>query len=175
MKKILIFCIALIVIGLETAPLHARGGGGCLIKGTVVLTPSGVIAIEDLKPGDTVLGVNDNNTIQVTVQSVVQVQSNEYYAIAIDDNTLYVTAEHPIEIKPGMFRMASFLQPGDPVITKSKTGLKTAFIKAIKRVPITSPAYNILVAPAGTYIANSIIVHNKGCFLPETPIRRADG
>jgi predicted lipid-binding transport protein (Tim44 family) len=29
--------------------------------------------------------------------------------------------------------------------------------------------------PGGTYLANDIVVHNKGCFLPDTPILRADG
>ena len=37
------------------------------------------------------------------------------------------------------------------------------------------PAYNLLVMPGGTYIANSFVVHNKGCFLPETPVLRANG
>ena len=143
--------------------------------GTSVLTPSGSISIENLKRGDTVLGVNDNATIPVTVQSVVQIQPNDYFEITLNGVSLYVTAEHPIETEPGVFRIASFLQPGDPVIIKNKTGLKPAFIESIKRVQVASPAYNILVAPAGTYIANGIVVHNKGCFLPETPIRRADG
>ena len=32
-----------------------------------------------------------------------------------------------------------------------------------------------MVSPGGTYIAGGIIVHNKGCFLPDAPILKADG
>ena len=31
------------------------------------------------------------------------------------------------------------------------------------------------LSPAGTYLANTVVVHNKGCFLPDTPVRTADG
>jgi predicted lipid-binding transport protein (Tim44 family) len=42
-------------------------------------------------------------------------------------------------------------------------------------VPLTThQAYNLLVTPGGTYLADGVVVHNKGCFLPDTQILKAD-
>jgi len=48
-------------------------------------------------------------------------------------------------------------------------------IAAVRIVAAAHPAYNLLVAPGGTFVADGAVVHNKGCFLPDTPILRADG
>ena len=48
-------------------------------------------------------------------------------------------------------------------------------VESVKRIPAKELAYNLLVSPGGTFLANGIVVHNKGCFLPETLVRRADG
>ncbi len=45
-------------------------------------------------------------------------------------------------------------------------------VESVKRIAAKGPAYNLLVSPGGTYLANGIVVHNKGCFLPETLIRK---
>ncbi|HXI83767.1 MAG TPA: TIM44-like domain-containing protein [Verrucomicrobiae bacterium] len=133
------FCLA-------AAPVWARGGGGCFEEGTPVLTPNGPVPIETLRVGDAVIGGR--------VEAIIRVQPEEYLEI---DNGVHVTAEHPFQIAPGIFRMA------DRVFPKAR------------RVSASHPAYNLLVSPSGTYIAGGFIVHNKGCFLPDTPILRADG
>ena len=46
-------------LGVMPASALGRGGGGCLEKGSSVLTPDGPVAVEDLKPGDSVLSVSD--------------------------------------------------------------------------------------------------------------------
>jgi hypothetical protein len=75
----------------------------------------------------------------------------------------------------GVFRTARWLQAGDGVLLGDQDGVADCAIESVKRVPARSPAYNLLVSPGGTYLANGIVVHNKGCFLPETLIRKADG
>jgi len=174
-KKALITIFAVVLIGWNVSSIFARGGGGCLMQGTPVLTPSGVLPIESLKQGDPVLGVIDNTIIPATIQSVIRTFPHDIYEIVVDDLTLRVTADHPIETRPGIFRIASSLKPGDTVVLEGRNGFKRGFIESIKRMLVTKPAYNLLVAPAGTYIAGGFVVHNKGCFLPETLIRRADG
>ena len=68
--------------------LHARGGGGCVEQGTHVLTPSGPVPIERLKTGDTVLGVDRQTLLPVTVRSLMQVQPEEYLELSVNGRFL---------------------------------------------------------------------------------------
>src|ERR1017187_4255257 len=143
MKILTVLAFALCV---ASAPAWARGGGGCFEEGTPILTPNGEVPIEQLRVGDVVIGGR--------VEAIIRVEPEEYLEIG---NGVRVTAEHPFQIAPGVFRMADRVFPTAP------------------RVRAHRPAYNLLVSPSGTYIAGGFIVHNKGCFLPDTPILRADG
>ena len=127
------------------APVWARGGGGCFEEGTPILTPNGEVPIEQLRVGDVVIGGR--------VEAIICVEPEEYLDVG---NGVRVTAEHPFQISPGVFRVADRVFPTAP------------------RVRAQHPAYNLLVSPSGTYIAGGFVVHNKGCFLPDTPILRAD-
>src|SRR6266404_6190821 len=123
-----------------------RGGGGCFEEGTPILTAHGEVPIEQLRVGDAVIGGR--------VEVIICVEPEEYLELG---NGVRVTAEHPFQIAPGVFRMADRAFP------------------TARRVSAQHPAYNLLVSPSGTYIAGGFVVHNKGCFLPDTPILRADG
>src|SRR5579871_6794362 len=131
---------------LGATAVFARGGGGCFEEGTLVLTPNGEVPIEQLRVGDLVIGGR--------VEAITCVEPMEYLEI---ENGVHVTAEHPFEIAPGIFRRA------DLVFSNAR------------RVAAIRPAYNLLISPGGVYIAGGFVVHNKGCFLPDTPILRADG
>src|ERR1017187_5072801 len=143
MKTLTAIAFALCV---ATAPAWARGGGGCFEEGTPILTSHGEVPIEQLHVGDVVIGGR--------VEAIIRVEPEEYLEVG---NGVRVTAEHPFQISPGVFRVAD-------------RGFPTA-----PRVHPQHPAYNLLVSPSGTYIAGVFVVHNKGCFLPDTPILRADG
>ena len=143
MKILTVLAFALCV---ASAPAWARGGGGCFEEGTPILTPNGEVPIEQLRVGDVVIGGR--------VEAIICVEPEEYLDVG---NGVRVTAEHPFQIAPGVFRMADRVFPTAP------------------RVRAEHPAYNLLVSPSGTYIAGGFIVHNKGCFLPDTSILRADG
>jgi uncharacterized membrane protein YgcG len=176
MRKLLVCSIALLLFLVSTSTLSARGGGGCLMQGTLVLTPKGTIPVEQLKPGDAVIGISRGSLKPARVQAVTTVATDHYIQIIVNGRSiLYVTQEHPIEVKYGVFRMASALKSGDIVNIIDQNKLVTGKVTSLTRIPAQVPAYNLLVSPVGNYIANSIIVHNKGCFLPDTPIRMADG
>ena len=137
-----------ILLGCACLTAHevlARGGGGCFEAGTPVLTPHGNIPIEQLRIGDEVTGGR--------VEAVYRVEPVEYLVLP---GGIHVTSEHPFQTAPGVFRTAERMFPGAP------------------RLPADKPAYNLLVSPGGTYVAGGYRVHNKGCFLPDTPILRAD-
>jgi predicted lipid-binding transport protein (Tim44 family) len=160
---------------LLTAGAQGRGGGGCLEEGTLIDTPAGPVPIEKLERGDAVWSVVDGRLQRAVVEAKSQVDPVEYVEITAADRTLRATAEHPLQIGPGIFRIAANLQPGDELSVYEGNGFKTVPIQKITRVQAVRPACNLLVLPGGTYLANDIVVHNKGCFLPDTPIRRADG
>ena len=174
-QRIIVLLIALLCFGVSAAELHARGGGGCVEQGTQVHTPSGPVPIERLKPGDTVLGVDGLMLLPVTVRSLMEVRPEEYIELSVNGRMLRLTAEHPVETAPGVFRVASRLKQGDRINLHEDGHVAEATIASIRHVQSSRPAYNLLVSPAGTYLANSVVVHNKGCFLPDTPVRTSDG
>ena len=152
-----------------------RGGGGCLEEGTLIATPAGQVPIEQLARGDAVWTVTDGELLPAIIQATVEVDPAEYVEIAAAGRILRVTAEHPLQIDPGVFRAAATLRPGDTLCLRETNQFRTVQIDAITRVKAAHPAFNLLVMPGGTYLANDIVVHNKGCFLPDTPILRANG
>jgi len=174
-QRIIVLLISLLCFGAWAPELHARGGGGCVEQGTQVLTPSGQVPIERLKPGDTVLGVDRQTLRPVIVRSLMEVQPEEYLELSMNGRIMRLTSEHPVETAPGVFRIASRLKQGDRVILHEDGHVADAAIASIRSVQSSKTAYNLLVSPAGTYLANDVVVHNKGCFLPDTLVRTSDG
>ena len=168
--------VLILFIGLLTACCAwGRGGGGCLEQGTLIATPSGPVPIEALEPGDSVWTVLDGQLQPAEVRAASRVEPVEYAEISVAGRMLRVTEEHPLQIGRGTFRVASRLQPGDSLWIREGDQSQPARIDAITRVKAIRPAFNLLVMPGGTYVANGVTVHNKGCFLPDTPILRTDG
>ena len=175
------------LLWLATTVAFGRGGGGCFEEGTPIQTPHGPVRIESLRVGDPVAGG--------VVQAVMRVEPTEYLEVTVGDRVVHVTAEHPFAIAPGIFRIASQLHVADPLLMEGeppacadeaaserrrpgelRLGRSLALqITAIRRIPAERPAYNLLISPGGTFVAGGCLVHNKGCFLPETPILQADG
>lgn len=153
----------------------ARGGGGCLISGTAVSTPAGDIAIEKLRVGDPVWSLSQGKLQKGVVQAITQVQPDDYLEISAGEKKLTITAEHPVMVASGEFRIARLLRQGDKIYQMGKDGIHAVTISSIRHRKFNQPAYNLLVAPGGTFIPAGIIVHNKGCFLPESEILKADG
>ena len=170
MRGVFIFLCTLLAASIA----WGRGGGGCLEEGTLIATPAGQVPIEQLARGDAVWAVVDGELQPALIQTTVEVDAAEYVEIAAAGRMLRLTAEHPVQIGPGVFRVAANLRPGDTLYLRETNQFRTAQIDAITRVKAVHPAFNLLVMPGGTYLANDIVVHNKGCFLPDTPILRAD-
>ena len=175
MKCRVLSAVAVFLLGAMPSAASGRGGGGCLEKGSSVLTPSGPVSVEDLRPGSTVLSFSDKRLLIAEVQAVIAVDADAYYEITVGRHVLRLTGEHPIATAPGVFRTASSLQAGDRVLIGDQDGVADGAVESVKQIPAKGPAYNLLVSPSGTYLANGIVVHNKGCFLPETLIRKEDG
>ena len=166
---------AMLLLFLAPRGSWARGGGGCLAEGTPVLTPSGPVAIEKLRVGEAVWSVQGGKLHEARVQAVTRVRPREFLQVTAGEEALRVTAEHLVMVAPGQYRTADRLEIGDTVYLAWGAGLGEAVIRSIRRIPAESQAYNLLVSPGGTYAAAGMVVHNKGCFLPESRILKADG
>jgi predicted lipid-binding transport protein (Tim44 family)/uncharacterized membrane protein YgcG len=155
---------------------YGRGGGGCLAEGTGILTPCGPVAIQNLQAGQAVLAEIDGQLRPATVQALWPVQPEEFIELSFAGGRLLATAEHPVQTEPGVFRQAASLRAGQCVLTwrSDGEGVRPAALTAVRTLKADRPAYNLLVSPGGTFVADGVVVHNKGCFLPDTPILRAD-
>ena len=151
---------------------RARGGGGCLAAGTLVATPAGPVPVERLQIGDTVISRDAaGRPVQAAVCAITAVQPEEFFALQAGGRTLRVTAEHPVQTAPGTWTRADHLAINTPLGTANGP---VALVR-VMRQPATAPAYNLVVSPGGTFFADGFLVHNKGCFLPDTPVTLADG
>jgi len=171
-------------LALGAAALFARGGGGCLAAGTLIATPRGAVPIESLRVGDTVWSVVDGQRIAARVEDVFAVAPLEFVELTTADGAvLRATPEHPVQVAAGTFVRADRLVVGRVILNAPLSGIATErrvkdnapYLAAVRRVPADRAAYNLLVAPGGVFFANGLLVHNKGCFLPDTPILLADG
>ena len=174
MKKIILLMLAIGAFSLPSLS-WARGGGGCLVEGTPVLTPSGPVAIERLHAGDRVWSLQEGILRESQVYVQTEIVAQEILEISAGGEKLRLTPEHPVMTGTGEYRMANRLKKGDTVYLVRDGFLKALPIQSLHRVAATRQAYNLQVSPGGTFVAGGLVVHNKGCFLPESQILKADG
>ena len=174
-QTLLLSALVLIAWAARPAQVYGRAAGGCLERGTAVLTPRGSVPVEELKPGDKVLSAVGPSLVEAEVEAITSVEPDEYCEIVVAGRLLRLTGEHPVGIAPGVFRMANALRAGDVVRIRQEGATAEGRVQSVRHLTANVPAYNLMVLPGGTYVANSIVVHNKGCFLPETLIRKEDG
>ncbi|HEX9909867.1 MAG TPA: TIM44-like domain-containing protein, partial [Desulfatiglandales bacterium] len=174
MKKIILLMLAFGALLLPSFS-WARGGGGCVVEGTPVLTPSGPVAIERLHAGDRVWSLQEGRLQESQVHVQTEIVTQEIVEISAGGERLGLTPEHPVMTGPGEYRMANRLDKGDTVYLVRDGLLKSSPIHSLRPIAATQHAYNLQVSPGGTFVAGGLAVHNKGCFLPESQILKADG
>ncbi len=167
---------AVLLLCLSPVISWARGGGGCLAEGTLVLTPDGSVAIERLKKGDPVWSVVEGRLKRAEVQALTAVEPEEYLEVSASGSRLEVTAEHLLMVGRGRVPTRGSAQEGGHGFLKHEmeSSDPSGFCPSAGW-PQNGPAYNLLVSPGGTFVTEGLVVHNKGCFLPDSRILRADG
>jgi len=157
------------------SPLWARGGGGCISPDTKVATPNGPVPVENLKVGDLIWTWNLGSSEPGSVEGVFVGQGRSLLAIRTKEGTLSLTKEHLVMTGPGEYRRAESLASGKKVLVLKDGKVRPRRIREVTEKEWDGPVYNLLVWPGGTFASNSILIHNKGCFLPDTPVLRSDG
>lgn len=175
MKKWAIAAIIVLCVLNYSTAFARGGGGGCLAKGTPVLTPSGSVDIDKLRVGDPVWSIRAGKLQKAVVRALTEVRPDSYLEISTGVNAFLITPEHPVMVAPGEFRVARLLKAGDTVYQIQEGSLHAVPVKSVQHSQSHQPAYNLLVVPGGTFLPANIAVHNKGCFLPDSDIMKADG
>ena len=140
-----------------------------------MLTPEGPIPIEKLKVGEEVLTLAAGKAGFGRVLARMEVRAEEILRISADGLYLEITPEHPVMVGPGAYLLAKRLKPGDEIYALTDSRLAPTRIHSIHPLLEGKNVYNLLVAPGGAFAASGIVVHNKGCFLPDSPILKGDG
>ena len=139
----------------------------CFPAGTLVLTPEGHTAIEDLKPGDLVMSrPEDNNGTAVPTPQVVEevfTREGQLFEVEIAGRLLRTTPEHPFFVQGQGWTAAGELQPGQLLSTESGEWLP---VESVIDTGQTATVYNFRVADFHTYFVGgedwtfSVWVHN---------------
>ncbi len=132
MKKIVLLMLAIGAFLLPSLS-WARGGGGCLVEGTPVLTPSGPVAIERLHAGDRVWSLQEGILRESQVYVQTEIVAQEILEISAGGEKLRLTPEHPVMTGTGEYRMANRLKTGDTVYLVRDGFLKSLPIQSLHR------------------------------------------
>jgi ribosomal protein L31 len=155
-------------MGLENLTYLAKG---CFLAGTLISTPTGERKIETLKKGDNVISYNEESGIKETstIGEIDVLQRDKFYTIYTKDGTICATAEHPFYTDKGIVEV-KYLTEDHLLYDQDHNEISIELITLDYESDPFS-VYNLLdVTPNNNYFANGLLVHNKGCFLPDTEI-----
>ena len=132
--------------------------GGCIVAGSMISTPRGLVPIEELSRGGIVLSLDGSGRLSESViENILESDASTYLLIRLEDGReLAVTSYHPIGTEDG-WRIAGDLTVGVSVMTISGKSTATGTIEKANEGRV----YDLSVEPHQNYYANGILVHNK--------------
>lgn len=136
----------------------------CFVAGTAVLTESGLMAIEDIKAGDTVWAALPE-TGQKELKKVVRTfenETSELVHVKVEGEVISATPSHPFYSPVKGWTNASDLRAGDVLVLQNGNYV---IIEEVQHEILESPVkvYNFEVEDFHTYYVgeNSVLTHNK--------------
>ena len=134
----------------------------CFVAGTKVYTNHGLINIEKISKLDSVYSYNFE-THEMELSSVSGKHSKEtegIYQLEIDNETYFVTEEHPFFVVGKDWVKVKNLKIGDLLLSSNGEHLE---IKTISNLNLRKTVYNITVDGHHNYFVgkNRVLVHNK--------------
>lgn len=137
------------------------GGKGCFVAGTLIKTDIGYKKIEDIRQNDTVISFDNKGNLNANRVDVVYHHRGKQDIIRFtlwNDQVIEVTPNHWMLTPDNKFMDACMFEEGDCFV--DVTGNFISIVK--KEYKITKNTYNLTVEQDHTYVANDILVHNKG-------------
>ncbi len=135
----------------------------CFIAGTMVLTATGLVAIEKLAAGDKVISTNPDTleTAEKTVLETYVRQVNKLVHITINGEEIVTTDNHPFYVQDRGFINAGNLLVGDKLISVNGEDLTIEdYYIELTEEPVS--VYNFQVEDFHTYFVGdfAVLVHN---------------
>jgi RHS repeat-associated protein len=141
----------------------------CLVGGTQVATPTGLVAIEDIQVGDLVLAYNEANgqIIAKPVSALIRPAPQATFEVKLeaaanqDREVFRASADHPWLLTDGQWVHTQDLKAGRHVKTATGIDLIVTALKATGKIEQT---YNLTVDDMHTYLIGTdhVVVHNAG-------------
>ena len=136
----------------------------CFVAGTLVLTASGLVAIENIKPGDMVYAA-DAETLEVSTKQVLETyirETSSLVHLTINGENIISTYDHPYYVKDKGFVSAESLWIGAELIDKNGNILYVEQVYREKLDNQFKTVYNFKVEDYHTYFVGdcSLLVHN---------------
>ena len=137
----------------------------------MILTASGLVAIENIKAGNKVISTN-TETFEVGEKTVLETyvrDTTELVRLTINGEIIKTTPDHPFYVKDVGFVGAGELYIGDKLLNSKGNVLLVEDIK-LETTENPTPVYNFQVEDFHTYHVgeNGIWVHNANC-KPRSP------
>ena len=140
----------------------------CFVAGTMVLTASGLTAIEKIRAGDKVISTNADTfeTEEKTVLETYIRWTDKLIHLVINGEELITTETHPFYVKERGFVNAGKLLIGDPLLDVHGNILVVENTR-IEYLDEPETVYNFQVEDFHTYYVGTkcIFVHNANCKL----------
>ena len=135
----------------------------CFVAGTVVLTAAGLVAIENIRSGDSVWAENPE-TGEKAIKQVMQTfvnETDELVHVFINGEEIVTTPEHPFYVPQKGWTGAVHLHAGDILVLHSG---EYVIVEKIQHELLETPikVYNFEVADFHTYFVgeSAMLVHN---------------
>ncbi|GAB2478440.1 hypothetical protein GCM10027063_19870 [Promicromonospora xylanilytica] len=143
------------------------GFGKCFVAGTLIHTPDGPRAIEEIRVGDKVWArdvVTGRDELQLVVETFVRT-TTELFHLTIAGVVVSTTAEHPFMVHGRGWIDAAFLKVGDLLVTPEGTTVPVEAIETEQRTDAdVETVYNFHVETHHNYYVHAgdtlVLVHN---------------
>ena len=150
----------------------------CFVAGTMILTASGLVAIENIKAGDKVIST-DPETFETAEKTVLETyirEDSKLIHLMINGEEIITTETHPFYVKNRGFVNAGELAIGDELLDSNCNVLlvKNHSVELTDE-PVT--VYNFQVEDFHTYHVGKcrLLVHNANCNQEKPVLPKYDG
>ena len=140
----------------------------CFVAGTMILTATGLVAIEKIQAGDIVISRNPETketAEKIVVETYIR-EDRKLIHLVINGEEITTTETHPFYVNKKGFVEAGKLKPGEELVDVNNNIVKIEeYSVEITKEP--TPVYNFQVEDFHTYFVGetSVLVHNE-CNLP---------
>jgi len=134
---------------------------GCFPAGTLIQTPAGARAVEDVRAGDVVTTIGaDGKTGKGKVGSVF-VTDNRLIQVQTDAGMLTTTTTQPLALSGGGLKGAGDLKPGDRIDTWDGKQRKSAKVTTVADTGRQARVYNVVLGDPVLFVAGGFLARSK--------------